>query len=355
VELSRILASVTVIALVTLASGCGGLPEPAQYDPLPIPTTQPLAPEVRSKMHAVRDDVAAIRGLPVNDKIVEGVMEREAFRDHLSARSQLTGFGQRAYEDAMTISYQQMRILGPGEDLASSQLEHLGGGVAGFYDFSSRSLVVLEDVFSESLEGEETLAHEYVHSMQDAAHDLSKLHNRASGLRTEYASTLSCVIEGDATLTTAIYMAQTHGGEWQARLDSLLASASDGGPLERYSGFNYGECAAFVYRVWQRGGWDAVDALFEKPPSTTEQVLHVDKFFAGEGMKLARSIDVGDSIGSGWRNIASGGFGEFDVYLYLRAAGTADDVARRLAEGWGGGEVSLYSSHRMLLGGLMTW
>jgi hypothetical protein len=333
-----------LLILGGLSAGCGGIPEPAPFDPLPLPTTQPLDPLVRDRMHTVRDGVAALRGLPVNDTIVEGFLERDDFREHLAARSQLTGFGQRAFEDAMTISYQQMQILEPGEDLASTQLEHYGAGVAGFYDYSTRSLVILEDAFADGVEGDALVAHEYVHSMQDAAFGLKKLQDRGTGLRTEYAATLDCVIEGDAELTTAMYMAEMHHGEWLQALEDLKLSVSEGRPFRRYSQFNYRECATFVYRVWERGGWTAVNALYNKPPATTEQVLHPEKFFAGEGMKLARSIDIGDSIGSGWRLIAGGGFGEFDLYLYLRAAGFDDDVSRRIATGWGGGEVSLYSS-----------
>jgi hypothetical protein len=107
-------------------------------------------------------------------------------------------------------------------------------------------------------------------------------------------------------------MAEAHGGEWSDRLSSLLASGGGMAGLEafeRHFAFDYRECLSFVHQVWERGGWNAINRLYEEPPSTTEQILHAEKFFAREGPKSAQSIDLGESIGNAWRQVFTTGLG----------------------------------------------
>ena len=38
----------------------------------------------------------------------------------------------------------------------------------------------------------------------------------------------------------------------------------------------------FVHALRRRGGWDAVNRAWDDPPTTSEQILHVDKWLAHE-------------------------------------------------------------------------
>jgi hypothetical protein len=86
------------------------------------------------------------------------------------------------------------------------------------------------------------------------------------------------------------------------------------------------------------GGWDAVDALYETVPETTEQVLHPDKYQAGEGpIAIELPDDLEDRIGPGWERTLDDTFGEFQTGVWLRDAGA--DNANEAAAGWGGDRV----------------
>jgi hypothetical protein len=313
----------------------------------PVPETEPIPDADLARMHEIRDAVARIRGLPVNDDIDEGIVSRPDFRDFLESQFLLYGGMQRLMDDALTVSFQMMGILEAHESLAEEREDAYGEGILGFYADDSNTLVVLGDVFGEDELAESVIAHEYVHSLQDRAFDLYELRERAFGLLSEYSSTVSCVIEGDAVLTHYLYMADKYGGEWAEALEALAAgdeSLADLRELQRYFAFDYRECLTFVHTIWKQGGWEAINRLYESPPASTEQILHPEKYLAGEGPKLARSIDVGDSIGNAWRQVVTGAFGEFDLYLYLRAGGVEEAEARGVAAGWGGGGISLYTS-----------
>ena len=78
--------------------------------------------------------------------------------------------------------------------------------------------------------------------------------------------------------------------------------------------------------VWQRGGWDAMKAAWSRPPASTEQVLHPEKYFAGEA---PQRVDIAYQPPGG-KLLNEGVLGEMLVRTLL---GEGSDAA---AAGWGG-------------------
>jgi len=78
----------------------------------------------------------------------------------------------------------------------------------------------------------------------------------------------------------------------------------------------------------ERGGWPAVVETWKKPPVTTEQVLHPDKYAAGEG---ALAVRLTWSPG-GARLLQEGVLGELLVRSLLGGSPAGDAGAA----GWGG-------------------
>ena len=46
--------------------------------------------------------------------------------------------------------------------------------------------------------------------------------------------------------------------------------------------FPYLAGSTWVSGLWASGGWDAVNAAYDQPPASTEQVLHPEKYVSGE-------------------------------------------------------------------------
>ena len=94
------------------------------------------------------------------------------------------------------------------------------------------------------------------------------------------------------------------------------------------------------------GGLRRVDAAYADPPSTTEQVLHPERYQAREP---AVPVTIGAAPGEGWEQLADRTFGELDLVqllLPLDAAPVAAGQAGRadtLADGWGGGRLSAWA------------
>jgi hypothetical protein len=106
--------------------------------------------------------------------------------------------------------------------------------------------------------------------------------------------------------------------------------------LEDTSAFGAGKSLASQLRYL--GGAPALASALRAFPSTTEQLLHIDKFLEREpALPVHLPAKINDDELS-----ASETFGELDVRSLLRAFGVPN--AAEVAAGWGGGRLGLYTS-----------
>jgi hypothetical protein len=229
--------------------------------------------------------------------------------------------------------------------------------IAGFYAFHEKSLALVGDGTQDlSLSDELVLAHEYAHSLQDGAFDLVKLTKQWTDTDLEkdgyaqYSVTLDCLIEGDATFTARKYAEAVYGPDWQTKAQDEEAAAGSIGEadeselpefLQRDLEFNYGDCAGFVEGLYNDRGWDAVNAAYEQPPATTEQVLHLDKYKGRELANVRAPEGLSDQL-DGWREVGSTQFGEFDVFNFAMTRTQKPELAIPAAFGWGSGWSRVY-------------
>jgi hypothetical protein len=98
--------------------------------------------------------------------------------------------------------------------------------------------------------------------------------------------------------------------------------------------FPYRDGFAFVAALRRHKPWRAVDAAFKRPPRSTEQILHPEKYLHDEkpvpvtAATLPSLPDYAIAHQTVW--------GELGFELFLRAHGISDDVAAAAASGWGG-------------------
>jgi hypothetical protein len=98
--------------------------------------------------------------------------------------------------------------------------------------------------------------------------------------------------------------------------------------------FPYRAGFTFVAALRRRQPWSAVDAAFRKPPTSTEQIIHPDRYLAGE-QPIAIAIDPVFSL-RGYTPAHRTVWGELGFHLFLRAHGVDAATATEAAAGWGG-------------------
>lgn len=225
--------------------------------------------------------------------------------------------------------------------------------VIGFYDPDTKMLHMPTDL-TEGAPGSTTpfdktgltLAHEIEHSLQDqhfAFPDLPGLANDDAKLAT------MSLYEGDATFVMFQVMADQMRlpvGELLAGVMASLGSASEdamlamGGNSKELQAapavlrsqllFPYFGGVSFLGKVYATGGLPLMNKVFEARPTTTEQVLHPEKYVAGEA-----AIPVAAPVAPpGTKIVVQGSLGELDLRTLLSCLGS--EKAKSAAEGWGG-------------------
>jgi hypothetical protein len=111
--------------------------------------------------------------------------------------------------------------------------------------------------------------------------------------------------------------------------------------------FPYDHGLAFVSYLYRRGNWAEVNRAYAELPLSTEQILHPEKYVAGEAAIAVTDPPLSTALPSNWRLLADDVLGEWTTYLLLgygarEAAQLPDETARAAAAGWGGDAYQVY-------------
>jgi hypothetical protein len=309
-----------------------------------------LLEERRAEADAVRaaDVVAAT---PQIARAVEQIRELEFER---LPRPELLTVGQlaRRFEreaertgeaDELETDIQVLKMLGLVEADAdlSGLLGEIAGDVAGAYDPRTGDLFVISDAIPpERAVVDVTLAHELGHALEDQAFGLRDPETLAG----DAALAEEALVEGSATAVMYQFAA-----EQNLLFDLITAESLDDAGLAEIPPsiqaqilFSYLSGLEFVQELRRAGGdWNIIDiALRSRPPVSTEQVMHPQKYLRGE-QPLPVSIAARPVLGKGWRRLDGDTVGEFDL-LQLLTLASADAAARKAAAGWGGGRFEMW-------------
>jgi tetratricopeptide (TPR) repeat protein len=237
--------------------------------------------------------------------------------------------------------YRVLGLIDEEYDLVDSEIEVLREDVAGLYDSEKEEIYLILDRYTSDLWLEVTYAHEFTHALQDQHFDLEALYGQST--TTDSALALQTLIEGDATLVMVEY-AYRYLFEMSFERSELLEAIQgveqgeyqDAPTVVRETAwFPYDQGIVFVAALAERGGWEQVNQAFRSPPETTEQVMHPDKYLAGEVGHPPEMASLADVLGPGWVELVRDVLGELYIRVYLeRALGSED--ALMAAEGWEG-------------------
>jgi hypothetical protein len=240
-------------------------------------------------------------------------------------------------------------LLAPGTDLRGLRARLLEENVAGFYDErpDKRRLYAVSEDRSFTPMNQIVLAHELRHALQDQYRDLHAfLGDDVTDFDDRRLAWMS-LLEGDATLVMERFVRQRLG---LAGGDAGEAPAMDAATLGAPGLFDLPDAPPVIRdhliqpylaglglarAVWARGGAEAMREAWARPPESTEQVLHPDRFFAREPPRRVVAAIAGPP---GARLLSEGSFGE----LLLRSL--VEPPAEAAAEGWGGDGWRLYDT-----------
>jgi hypothetical protein len=224
-----------------------------------------------------------------------------------------------------------------------TMLRLLSEKLAGLYDPHLKTMMI-RDVLSD-FDRQMTLLHELVHALQDQHYDLEEI-VAWNPDDTDRSGALSCLAEGDATSAmfdgmlmdgkTAISFPK---GYFQERMSDEAGELVDvPSIISRSLQAPYVDGLTFVHALRRRGGWKAVDQVWADPPTTTEQVLHLEKYDAQEP---ARQVAVPPPPSDEAQLLLHDVWGEQNLRMALEEWLDKAE-ATRAAAGWGGDRIVVY-------------
>lgn len=314
---------------------------------------EPVSPALAKQLDKLSSRTSSLRNLPITSEVQREFPTREEAIDYLEEDIER----QLAAEDVQASNqfYQAFGFVGPDFDLQSTFLELIGSQVAGFYDPRTDVMNVLrisgDGDLGDSLPVAERViyVHEFVHALQDQHFDLAAIQEQVGNAEPDRALAMTALIEGDATLVMQEYMLQLSQQNPEA-LNDLMEMESTGAAevpesvpsiLENELLMPYLAGMGLVTRIRSEGGWESVNAAFDRPPVSTEQVLHPEKYIEGEApIDVQVSADAG-TLGDGWELLHRRTLGEFYLRQHIGTAigsSQADDAGA----GWGGDQYALY-------------
>ncbi len=238
--------------------------------------------------------------------------------------------------------------------------------VVAFFDERTFTVHVRADADEDpdaSLSPAWVVAHEVGHSLQ---HQHFPIPDVAAMRNEDQRLAALAMLEGDAMLVMLAYASyEQHAplSRTVARVTRAIArdAANEYGNVTHSSAaldhapasvrerlvFPYLAGAVFMGSLYRAGGFPLVNQVYLSPPSTTEQVLHPERYVVGEGAVPV----LAPRLPSGFTPIASGSMGELQVKTML-AACNPPDLAERAAAGWGGDAFAIGAQGKA---GLLLW
>jgi hypothetical protein len=327
-------------------------PSPSPATPAPAPTAPPSdAPAAAPSSGPIAADpiydeieqeVVAMRGLEPTAEVDRRTIDEAELKAqieqlyHEESPPELVAANERFYK--------ALNLLPDDASLEDLTIEMLSGGVAGFYRDDQKRLYVVSRSGEVGANEKITFAHEFNHALQDQHFSIFKDQEDVTN-RSDWLLARQALYEGDSSLLMTLWASQNFSGEDFQNLLAEGLNDPSSAMLERMPAilretllYPYTTGLGFVQGQYAAGGWDAVDAIYDKVPETTEQVLHPDKYQAGEAaVEIDVPDDLQDRIGPGWERTLDDTFGEFQTGVWLRDAGAEN--ATDAAAGWGGDRV----------------
>jgi hypothetical protein len=323
--------------------------------PVPTPTKTPaptatyvVAPEFinRDKIASIVDFVQENRQLPLSQPIPIKYLTRQAYIEQYQASS----FDKDTIDAIKTEQqfYTALGLIEPGVDLMQASIDSQNDILLGFYTPKEKILYIIAESVNMFSQEEMTMAHEYTHAVQDDNFDIGALLANASNGDAQLAA--RSLPEGDASLIEDLY-SYGHISKEEINYNLYhylfkehpeLKGVSPALGIFTYFPYTAGEYFAVYLLMEGNLTWDKLNAAYKNPPISTEQVLHPEKYLAGEKPILVIMPDLASALGGNWKEIDHNVLGEagFLVWLCDKAE---EQAAFDGATGWDGDSYSLLS------------
>lgn len=341
---SRKIASrslVAALAALALATAAGVGAQKAK----PAAAVNTKTAAVRAATAEVLQETSEIRKLPILRPVRSGAQSRDEIEQML-----VRNLNENASAEEMRASELVLKKLGlvPADfQLRPFIIKLYAEQVAGYYEPKTQEFYLADWI---DIDGQKpVIAHELTHALQDQHFNLRRFekwpkHDSDAELAAH------SLVEGDASFLMMQYIVRNPERQLAFMKSMGATGASATEQIEKAPRvlretllFPYFQGMGWVAGVYKQGGWDAVSAAYKDLPKSTEQILHNDKYAAGEPPVKVNLRDISASLGRGWKMADNDVEGEWGYYLILDQILASPDVSKKASAGWGGDRYALFT------------
>lgn len=315
-----------------------------------------------AEVDSIVKELSEITGLKMLRPVPHEMMSRDQLRRFIEnkIKEQVKPEEIRAEETALKL----FGFLPPDFNLERATIELLTEQAAAFYDYQRRRLYVIS-AHGDAMQ-QMALVHELAHALADQHFRLERFIKKAESADDASTARLA-VMEGQASWITFEYMARKMGRSLKNSPDLLKSMATmmhaasgqypvfDQAPLYLRESllFPYTAGMLFQQSVLEKMGQAGFTEVFRHPPSSSQQILHPEKYFAREEPAQPRPPRLPPAPGA--RKLIEGSFGELDHSILLRQYCGEDAAA--LAARWRGSRFLVMESRvgRKMLAYVSEW
>jgi hypothetical protein len=192
-----------------------------------------------------------------------------------------------------------------------------------------------------------TLGHELTHALQDQHFDIEAAQKKYKG-NSDRELAYKAIVEGDATLSGFSVVTGRVDDETIDYFDShlqdivpIFMGRMEGKPRAMTYPFifQYTEGARFVAEAYHRNKWEGVNALFNGPPLSTQQIMHPELYFDHPTPALTVKLAGYEKVLRDWKKVDEDTLGELMLKIMIERTMGEDTPYVEASTKWAGDRI----------------
>jgi hypothetical protein len=343
----RIFAGLIIFLIATLGVAAQQASPPV---PLPLPAGETTA-EFLQAADEVLVEMSKLLSLPILSPLKKSIRSRSEIRAYLLRKLKEDKDADRRYANQKAM--EKFGLLPKNYPLEETLVKVLTEQVAGLYDPDGHEFFIAD--WNTPADERMIMSHELTHALQDQHFHIEKWTDAAKP-NDDAELARDAVIEGSAIAAMLDYVLLGKGSIRDLpEIDpSILMGDLDSSPelakapkvLQDELLFPYLAGAPFTQKVLKASsGWPDFHKVFEKPPVSTQQIMHPDLYLQGVMPPTIALPEIASLISAEWKKLDENNMGEFGLLEIFRQFLNKDRAAS-LAAAWSGDRYAIFENQK---------
>src|SRR5712692_1564652 len=335
------------LCLVVFFGGIAVRAQEASVTPLPAAPKAGTQADFIAAADEVLGQMSEITGLKLLSPLKKSLRSREEIRAYVIKQMNEEKNPSERYADQR--SAEAFGLLPKGFDLDNFMVNVLTEQVEGLYDPKSHEFYIAD--WSPLADQRMVMAHELTHALEDQ-HFQIEAWVKAARPNEDAELARDAVLEGSAMAAMVDYLMLGTGRSLKDLPEfdpSMLIGDLGSTPtlqkappfLKDALIFPYLGGLTFSAAVMKNSGWSALPGVFEKPPVSTQQILHPALYRSGKTPASVALPRLEKLLGDNWSKLDENIMGEFGWKEVLKQF-LDNDRAKTLAAAWDGDRYILF-------------